>query len=157
MRNTTFPEPAACVRCSVTLSHCKAWLNLICLALPTRAGSFCLVHPVNFTCGRKLEKTHDFRLFSHEDWVRVALGRFSLRFESATLEVKGKCANGFATEAPWLLHVLSPLSIKRPPVLPSYQRNTETCKSKCVRIIISNGLCASQCSDNNDSCRDTTT
>jgi hypothetical protein len=39
-------------------------------------------------------------LFSHEDWVRVALRKFSLRLEPAALEVKGKCANHFATEAP---------------------------------------------------------
>jgi hypothetical protein len=37
--------------------------------------------------------------FSREDWVRVALRKFSLGFEPATLEVKGKCANYFATEA----------------------------------------------------------
>ena len=90
------------------------------LALPTRAGSpqqhmpitvgpFCLTHPVNFPCGRKPEypeETHDFRqsvdflLFSHEDWVRVALRKFSLRLEPAASEVKGKCANHLATEAP---------------------------------------------------------
>jgi hypothetical protein len=28
---------------------------------------------------------------------------FSLGFGPATLEVKGKCANHFATEAPWLI------------------------------------------------------
>ena len=28
------------------------------------------------------------------------IGKFSLRLEPATLEVKGKCANHFATEAP---------------------------------------------------------
>jgi hypothetical protein len=54
-------------------------------------GPFCLTHPVNFPCERKPEcpeKTHDFRhwlfLFSHEDWVRVALTTFSLRFGYAT-------------------------------------------------------------------------
>jgi hypothetical protein len=72
--------------------------------LPTRAGSpqqhmpitvgpFYLTHPVNFPCGRKPEypgKTHDFRqsvdfYSSHEDWVRVALRKFSLKgfFQSA--------------------------------------------------------------------------
>jgi hypothetical protein len=39
-------------------------------------------------------------LFSHEDWVRVALRKFSLRLEHAASEVKGKCANHLATEAP---------------------------------------------------------
>jgi hypothetical protein len=92
----------------------------IYLALPTRAGSpqqhmpitvgpFYLTHPVNFPCGRKPEypgKTHDFRqsvdflLFSHEDWVRVALRKYLVRFEPAASEVKGKCANHLATEAP---------------------------------------------------------
>jgi hypothetical protein len=88
----------------------------IYLALPTRAGSpqqhmpitvgpFCLTHPVNFPCGRKPEypeETHDFRqsvdfYSSHEDWVRVALRKFSLRLEPAASEVKGKCANHLAT------------------------------------------------------------
>ena len=41
-----------------------------------------------------------FLLFSHEDWVQVALGKFSPRLEPAALEVKGRCANHFATEAP---------------------------------------------------------
>jgi hypothetical protein len=68
-----------------------------------------LTHPVNFPCGRKpeyTEKTYDFRqsvdflLFSHEDWDRVALGKFSLRLEPAASVVKGKCANHLATEAP---------------------------------------------------------
>jgi hypothetical protein len=92
----------------------------IYLALPTRAGSpqqhmpitvgpLTLTHPVNFPCGRKPEyqgKTHDFRrsvdflLFSHEDWVRVALRKYLVRFEPAASEVKGKCANHLATEAP---------------------------------------------------------
>jgi hypothetical protein len=51
------------------------------------------------------EETHGFRqsvdllLFSHEDWVRVALRKFSLRLEPTTLGVKSKCANHFATEA----------------------------------------------------------
>ena len=40
-----------------------------------------------------------FLLFSHEDWVQVALGKFSPRLEPAALEVKGRCANHFATEA----------------------------------------------------------
>ena len=95
------------------------WANylFIYLALPTRAGSpqqhmpitvgpFYLTHPVNFPCGRKPEypgKTHDFRqsvdflLFSHEDWVRVALRKYLVRFEPAASEVKGKCANHLAT------------------------------------------------------------
>jgi hypothetical protein len=42
-------------------------------------------------------------LFSHEDWVRVALRKFSLRLELEALEVKGKCSNYFATEAPIFL------------------------------------------------------
>ena len=47
-------------------------------------------------------ETHDFRqsvdfYSSHEDWVRVALRKFSLRLEPAALGVKGKCANHFAT------------------------------------------------------------
>ena len=94
------------------------------LALPTRAGSpqqhmpitvgpFYLTHPVNFSCGRKPEypgKTHDFRqsvdflLFSHEDWVRVALRKYLVRFEPAASEVKGKCANHLATEAPQMIY-----------------------------------------------------
>ena len=70
--------------------------------MPITVGPFCLTHPVNFPCGRKPEypeETHDFRqsvdflLFSHEDWVRVALRKFSLRLEPAASEVKGKCAN----------------------------------------------------------------
>jgi hypothetical protein len=100
--------------------HCLFIYLFIYLALPTRAGSpqqhmpitvgpFYLTHPVNFPCGRKPEypgKTHDFRqsvdflLFSHEDWVRVALGKYLVRFEPAASEVKGKCANHLATEAP---------------------------------------------------------
>jgi hypothetical protein len=77
---------------------------------------FYLTHPVNFTCGRKpeySEKTHDFRqsvdflLFSHEDWVQVALKKSSLRFEPATLEaisfpepaILGKETNEIALEA----------------------------------------------------------
>ena len=92
----------------------------IYLALPTKAGSpqqhmpitvgpCCLTHPVNFPCERKPEypeETHDFRQsvdfysFSHEDWVRVALRKFSLRLQTAASEVKGKCANHLATEAP---------------------------------------------------------
>jgi hypothetical protein len=98
----------------------------IYLALPTRAGSpqqhmpitvgpFYLTHPVNFPCGRKPEypgKTHDFRqsvdflLFSHEDWVRVALRKFLVRFGPAASEVKGKCANHLATEAPCMANYL---------------------------------------------------
>jgi hypothetical protein len=91
--------------------------------LPTRAGSpqqhmpitvgpFYLTHPVNFPCGRKPEypgETHDFRqsvdflLFSHEDWVRVALRKYLVRFEPSASEVKGKCANHLATEAPCIV------------------------------------------------------
>ena len=45
---------------------------------PITASPHHLTHPVNFPCGRKPEKTHDFRqsvdiLLSHEDWVRVTL------------------------------------------------------------------------------------
>jgi hypothetical protein len=40
-------------------------------------------------------------LFSREDWVRVALRKFSMRLEPAASEVRGKCANHFATEAPF--------------------------------------------------------
>ena len=53
--------------------------------------------------GEYPEKAHDFRqsvdflLFSHEDWVRVALGKLPLRLEPAALDVKGKCANHFAS------------------------------------------------------------
>ena len=77
--------------------------------MPITVGPFCLTHPVNFPCGRKPEypgKTHGFRqsvdflLFSHEDWVRVALRKYLVRFEPAASEVKGKCANHLATEAP---------------------------------------------------------
>jgi hypothetical protein len=69
----------------------------------------CLTHPVNFPCGRKPEypeKTHDFRpsvdFFTLFTWGLGSshIEKFSLRFEPATLEVKGKCANHFATEAP---------------------------------------------------------
>jgi hypothetical protein len=73
------------------------------LALPTMAGSpqqhyanycgpFYLTHPVNFPCGRKPrypEKTHDFRqsvdfysFHMRTGFKRVALRKFSLRFES---------------------------------------------------------------------------
>jgi hypothetical protein len=77
--------------------------------MPITVGPFYLTHPVNIPCGRKPEypgKTHDFRqsvdflLFSHEDWVRVALRKYLVRFEPAASEVKGKCANHLATEAP---------------------------------------------------------
>jgi hypothetical protein len=40
-------------------------------------------------------------LFSHEDWVRVALRMYLVRFEPAASEVKGKCANHLATVAPY--------------------------------------------------------
>ena len=69
--------------------------------MPITVGPFCLTHPVKYP-----EETHDFRQsvdfysFSHEDWVRVALRKFSLRLGPAASEVKGKCANHFATEAP---------------------------------------------------------
>ena len=76
--------------------------------MPMTVGPLCLTHPVNFPCGRKPEypeETHDLRqsvdfYSSHEDWVRVALRKFSLRLEPAASEVKGKCANHLATEAP---------------------------------------------------------
>jgi hypothetical protein len=67
--------------------------------MPITVGPFYLTHPVNFSCGRKTEypgKTHDSRqsvdffYSSHEDWVRVALRKFSLRLEPAASEVKGK-------------------------------------------------------------------
>ena len=89
-------------------------LKFIYLAPPTRAGSpqqhmpitvgpFYLTHPVNFPCGWKSEypgKTHGFRQsvdfysfhMRHEDWVRVALRKFSLRLEPVALEVKGLSA-----------------------------------------------------------------
>jgi hypothetical protein len=92
----------------------------IYLALPTRAGSqqqhmpitvgpFYLTHPVNFPCGRKPEypgKTHDFRqsvdFYSfHMRTGLVALRKYLVRFEPAASEVKGKCANHLATEAPF--------------------------------------------------------
>jgi hypothetical protein len=44
--------------------------------------------------GDEVEKGADL-LFSHEDWVRVALRKSSLRLEPAAIEVKGKCANHF--------------------------------------------------------------
>jgi hypothetical protein len=87
--------------------------------MPITVGPFYLTHPVNFPCGRKPEypgKTNDFRqsvgflLFSHEDWVRVALRKYLVRFEPAASEVKGKCANHLATEAllkmSWLADIL---------------------------------------------------
>jgi hypothetical protein len=69
----------------------------------------CLTHPVNFPCGRKPEypeKTHDFRqsvdflLFFTLGLGSSRIEKFQLRLEPATLEVKGKCANHLATEAP---------------------------------------------------------
>jgi hypothetical protein len=44
---------------------------------------------------------------SHEDWVEVALRKFSLRPEPAALEVEGKCTNCFASEAPIFLKMTS--------------------------------------------------
>jgi hypothetical protein len=63
---------------------------------------FILTHPVNFPCGRKLErpeKTHDFRqvvdrLFSHESIARL---------EPTISEVKGACSDDCATVAHALL------------------------------------------------------
>ena len=102
--------------CISSFEYVYCLLFIVYLALPTRAGSpqqhmpitvgpFCLTHPVNFPCGRKSEypeETHDFRqsvdfYSSHEDWVRVALRKFSLRLKPAASEVKGKCANHLAT------------------------------------------------------------
>jgi hypothetical protein len=87
------------------------------LALPTRAGSpatayanYCGPFLPNPPCqlslleetgvpgeNPRLSAERWLLLFSHEDWVRVALRKFSLRFEPAASEVKGKCANHLAT------------------------------------------------------------
>ena len=91
----------------------------IYLALPTRAGSprqhmpitvgpFYLTPLSTFPVGGNRStrgKPTTFGraltlLFSHEDWVRVALRKYLVRFEPAASEVKGKCANHLATEAP---------------------------------------------------------
>ena len=72
-------------------------------------GPFYLTHPVSFSLWEeigvpgenpRLSAERWLLLFSHEDWVQVALRKFSLRFGPTTLEVKGKCANHFTTEAP---------------------------------------------------------
>jgi hypothetical protein len=101
----------ACPKNTYLFSFCQLGQghhNSICQLL---WALFYLTHPVNFPCGRKPEypgKTHDFRqsvdflLFSHEDWVRVASRKYLVRFEPAASEVKGKCANHLATEAPRL-------------------------------------------------------
>jgi hypothetical protein len=60
---------------------------------------FIIIHPVNVSCGRKLEdpeKTHDFqqsvdRLFSHESVARI---------EPTISEMKGACSDDYATEGP---------------------------------------------------------
>ena len=92
----------------------------ILLDLPTRAGSPQQHKPItvgpfflpNPPCqlslweetgvpgeNPRLRQSVDFLLFSHEDWVRVALRKYLVRFEPAASEVKGKCANHLATEA----------------------------------------------------------
>jgi hypothetical protein len=69
---------------------------------------------LNLTAKEKLTEdnvqSYKYWLFEHDredcfenlvDWVEISFRfRFSLRFEPAALEVKGKCANHFATEAP---------------------------------------------------------
>ena len=82
----------------------------IYLALPTRAGSPQQHMPItvgpflpNPPCqlslweetgvpggNPQLSAERGLLLFSHEDWVRVALRKFSLRLEPAASEVKGK-------------------------------------------------------------------
>jgi hypothetical protein len=47
-----------------------------------------------------LRQSVDFLLFSHEELGSSHIEKSSLRLEPATLEVKGKCANHFASEAP---------------------------------------------------------
>jgi hypothetical protein len=68
----------------------------------------CLTHPVNFPCVRKHGVPGENPRLSAERWLFTlstwGLGsshieKFSLRFEPVTSEVKGKCANHFATEA----------------------------------------------------------
>jgi hypothetical protein len=51
--------------------------------------------------------------FPDEDWVRDALGKFSLRLGPATLEVEDKCANHFVTEAPLRNQIKEPQDKKR--------------------------------------------
>ena len=92
----------------------------ILLDLPTRAGSPQQHKPItvgpflpNPPCqlslweetgvpgeNPRLRQSVDFLLFSHEDWVRVALRKYLVRLEPAASEVKGKCANHLATEPP---------------------------------------------------------
>jgi hypothetical protein len=47
---------------------------------------------------RDPEKTHDF--WQSVDFYSFHMRKFSLRLEPAASEVKGKCANHFATKAP---------------------------------------------------------
>jgi hypothetical protein len=68
----------------------------IYLALPTKGrvtttayanycGPFNLTHPANVPCGRKPEYSEETGVLGgNEDWVRVALRKFSLRLEPAT-------------------------------------------------------------------------
>jgi hypothetical protein len=74
---------------------------MICL------GPKCLTLPVNFPCGRKhgvpgenprlFGRALTFTLFTR-GLGSSHIEKFSLRFEPAALEVKGKCAIHFATE-----------------------------------------------------------
>ena len=97
------------------------YFYFILLDLPTRAGSPQQRKPItvgpflpNPPCqlslweetgvpgeNPRLRQSVDFLLFSHEDWVRVALRMYLVRFEPAASEVKGKCANHLATVAPY--------------------------------------------------------
>ena len=88
--------------CLQTLCALTHPVNLPCqLTLST--------YPVNFPCGRKHGVPRENpRLSAERGLTLFTLGlgsshneKSSLRFEPATLEVKGNCANHFATEAPF--------------------------------------------------------
>jgi hypothetical protein len=69
--------------------------------MPITVGPFTSPTLSTPPCRRKLEypeKTHDFQ--QSVDFTVFTLRKFSLRLEPAALEVKGKCTNYFATEAP---------------------------------------------------------
>jgi hypothetical protein len=76
---------------------------MICLLtyVPNPFCQLSLWEETGVPCGNpRLSAERWLLLFPHEDWVRVTLGKFSLRLEPATSEVKAKCTNHLATEAP---------------------------------------------------------
>ena len=116
----------------------------------------CLTHPVNFPCGRKHGVPGENPRLSAERWLFTlftwVLGsshieKFSLRFEPAALEVKGKCANHLATEAPFCYtednqiiisiavddtdHVMKDVMLKREAATEFFQRDRRDLNHEC--------------------------